>query len=204
VNEPRIGEKPDAQKFRVVWDGDSETDCVEICRELQLAEIQYRVSQQPVSRSSRMRVIWKFEVTVLDSDYRLAKEALGFGEDDNEAEEQDFAIGESVVSTGSSFLFGAVASGECDCGSLVAGRIGYIFDCGTLPDGESDSFPFKSHREWNKEVFCPARGRISGSRNIARNTGRRPTKVKWVVLKLSIIFLRKNRENSLSLLLRGA
>ena len=97
MNEPRIGEKRDAQKFRVVWDGDSETDCVEICRELQLAEIQYKVSQQPVSRPSRMRVIWKFEVTVLDSDYRLAKEALGFGEDDNETEEQDFAIAESVV-----------------------------------------------------------------------------------------------------------
>ncbi len=33
-----------SETFRVVWDGDSETDCVEACRELQLAAIEYRVS----------------------------------------------------------------------------------------------------------------------------------------------------------------
>jgi hypothetical protein len=86
-----------SETFRVVWDGDSETDCVEACRELQLAAIEYRVSQQPVSKSSRMGVIWKFEITVPDSQYKLAKGALGLGEDDKGTEEQDFAIEESVV-----------------------------------------------------------------------------------------------------------
>lgn len=42
-------------------------------------------------------MIWKFEVMVRDADYRLAKEALGLGEDDKGTEEQDFAIEESVV-----------------------------------------------------------------------------------------------------------
>jgi hypothetical protein len=87
-----------SETFRVVWNGDSETDCVEVCRELQLAAIQYEVSQQPVSRSGRMGVIWKFEVMVLDSDYELAKEALGLGEDGNETEEQEFEIEENVAS----------------------------------------------------------------------------------------------------------
>ena len=87
-----------SETFRVVWGGDSETDCVEACRELQLAAIEYRVSQQPVSRSSRMGVIWKFEVMVLGSDYELAKEALGLGEDGNEAKELEFEIEENVSS----------------------------------------------------------------------------------------------------------
>jgi|SRR5882757_2648063 len=85
-----------SETFRVVWGGDSETECVEACRELQLAAIEYRVSQQPVSRSSRMGVIWKFEVMVLGSDYELAKEALGLGEDGNETEEQEFEIEENT------------------------------------------------------------------------------------------------------------
>jgi hypothetical protein len=67
----------DEDHFRQVWDGDSETDCVEICRDLQKAGIEYRTDQQPVSRSSRMGVDWKFKVYVLASDYQTATRALG-------------------------------------------------------------------------------------------------------------------------------
>jgi hypothetical protein len=84
----------DMSGFRVIWDGDSETDCVEICRDLQRAGIVYRVTQQPVSRSIRMRVIWKFRVGVRDTDYDSAKRALGLDRED-EIEGQTFEIPES-------------------------------------------------------------------------------------------------------------
>ena|SRR5437868_4722547 len=81
------------EMFRVVWTGDSETDCVETCRELQLAGIGYKVSQQLLSRSSRMGVIWRFKVGVPDRDYGSAKQALGLSVHDGD-EEEDFEIEE--------------------------------------------------------------------------------------------------------------
>jgi len=63
--------------LRVVWTGDSETDCVEICRDLQSAGIEYRVSQTAVGRSGRMGVIWRFKIGVFGADYESAKEVLG-------------------------------------------------------------------------------------------------------------------------------
>jgi len=63
--------------LRVVWTGDSETDCVEICRDLQSANIEYRVSQTPVGLSGRMGVDWKFAIGVSSSDYKAARSALG-------------------------------------------------------------------------------------------------------------------------------
>jgi hypothetical protein len=67
-------------RFRQIWDGDSETDCVEVCRDLQKAGIEYRTTQHQVSRTSRMGVEWKFKVYVLNLDYQSAKRALGLGE----------------------------------------------------------------------------------------------------------------------------
>src|ERR1700676_1726201 len=67
----------DEDRFRQVWDGDSETDCVDICRNLQKTGIETRADQQPVSRSSRMGVDWKFKVYVWASDYQTARRALG-------------------------------------------------------------------------------------------------------------------------------
>jgi hypothetical protein len=85
------------ETFRIIWDGDSETDCVEICRELKRAGIVYRVAQEPVSRSIRMRVNWRFQVGVPDSDYESARAALGLSAaaDDN-VEDQAFEIPESI------------------------------------------------------------------------------------------------------------
>lgn len=65
------------EAFRIIWDGDSETDCVEVCGELKRAGIVYRVAQQPVSRSIRMGVNWRFQVVVLDCGYESARAAWG-------------------------------------------------------------------------------------------------------------------------------
>ena len=83
-------------RFRQVWYGDSETDCVEVCRDLQKAGIEYRTTQQPVSRTSRMGVEWKFTIYVLDSDYQSAKRALGFGEQ-TESDDSVFEIEEKTA-----------------------------------------------------------------------------------------------------------
>lgn len=85
------------ETFRIVWDGDSETDCVDVCRELKRAGIVYRVAQQRVSRSIGMRVDWRYQVGVLDCDYEPARAALGLGSatDDN-VEDQAFEIPESI------------------------------------------------------------------------------------------------------------
>lgn len=81
-------------RFRQVWDGDSETDCVDICRDLQKAGIEYRTDQQPVSRTSRMGVEWKVWVYVLASDYQTARRALGYVEE-TESDASVFEIEET-------------------------------------------------------------------------------------------------------------
>ena len=96
----------DEDRFRQVWDGDSETDCVEICRDLQKAGIEYRTDQQPVSRSSRMRVDWKFRVYVLASDYQTARRALGPVED-TERDDSVFEIEEKSGTGGELKDYGA-------------------------------------------------------------------------------------------------
>jgi hypothetical protein len=99
--------KPDKENgtdaFRVIWSGDSETDCVELCRDLQLAGVEYRVSQQPVGLASRMGVLWKFEIGVPRSKYELARQTLGLSIDD-ELEEIGLEPGESPVTTKGSDL----------------------------------------------------------------------------------------------------
>ena len=64
--------------FRVFWTGDSETDCVEVCRDLMSAGVEYRVNQQPAGLSGRMGVDWRFEIGVPRSQYDLAKQAAGW------------------------------------------------------------------------------------------------------------------------------
>jgi hypothetical protein len=84
----------DEGRFRQVWDGDSETDCVEICRDLQEAGIDYRTDQLPVSLSGRMGVEFHFKVYVLASDYEAARRALGL--DQTEVDDSVFEIKEKA------------------------------------------------------------------------------------------------------------
>lgn len=85
--------------LRVVWTGDSETDCVEICRDLQLAGIEYRVSQTPVGLSGRMGVSWKFAIGVSSSDYEAAKSALGLDVQVNRSTDENFELRETATTT---------------------------------------------------------------------------------------------------------
>jgi hypothetical protein len=89
------------ENFRVIWDGDSQPDCMEICRDLRRAGIAYKVAQQPVSRSIRMRVNWRFQVGVQDSDYEAARKVLGLSAVDDIVEDQTFEIPESPSSASS-------------------------------------------------------------------------------------------------------
>ncbi len=85
--------------LRVVWTGDSETDCVEICRDLQLADIEYRVSQTPVGLSGRMGVSWKFAIGVSSSNYEAAKSALGMDEQVDDSTGEDLELSDTAATT---------------------------------------------------------------------------------------------------------
>ena len=79
--------------FRIFWTGNSETDCVEICRDLMSAEVEYRVSQDPVGLSGRMGVDWRFEIRVPRSQFDLAKQAAGWAVE-KEPGDQGFELNE--------------------------------------------------------------------------------------------------------------
>src|SRR5258708_38890741 len=79
--------------FRLFWTGDDETDCVEICRDLTSAGVEYRVSQEPVGLSGRMGVTWRFETGVPRSQFELAKQAAGWAVE-KEPDDQGFELNE--------------------------------------------------------------------------------------------------------------
>jgi hypothetical protein len=85
--------------LRVVWTGDSETDCVEICRDLQLSGIEYRVSQTSVGLSGRMGVRWKFAIGVTSLDYEAAKKALGLDVQTNGSADENYELRDTAATT---------------------------------------------------------------------------------------------------------
>ena len=157
----------DEDHFRQVWDGDSETDCVEICRDLQKAGIEYRTDQQPVSRSSRMRVNWKFKVYVLASDCQTARRALGPVEE-TESDDSVFEIEEKTGTGGdlnqeyrarSQAYLNEWDSKRATVASWKARpRDEGILDRRTFAERESYSLSCRASKERSAQVLC-ARGR---------------------------------------------
>jgi hypothetical protein len=90
--------------LRVVWTGDSETDCVEICHDLQLASIEYRVSQTSVGLSGRMGVRWKFAIGVSSLDYEAARKALGLGVQPNGPIDENLELRDTAATTSDAHL----------------------------------------------------------------------------------------------------
>ncbi len=85
--------------LRVVWTGDDEIDCVETCRDLQMAGIEYRVAQTPVGLSGRMGVSWKFAIGVSSVDYEAAKRALGLDAQDDDSSDENFELRDAAATT---------------------------------------------------------------------------------------------------------
>lgn len=54
----------DREQLQTVWSGDSESDCVQFCKELQDAGIWYEVSQIPLGPGLNMSARWCFEIKV--------------------------------------------------------------------------------------------------------------------------------------------
>ena len=93
--------------FRIVWEGDSESDCVDVCRELKDAGIEYKVSQFPTSRYIKMEVNWRYEIGVPTSYYQRAKGVLGInarstgkGDQEDEAALELPAANDSTINQG--------------------------------------------------------------------------------------------------------
>jgi hypothetical protein len=91
---------PDARRGdmgaqRVVWKGEDEWQCVALCRELQSAEIPYKVSQTEKYRDARMGSHWDYEIAVPPAEYEKAKNLLGIGDepekDEGQADQTDDA-----------------------------------------------------------------------------------------------------------------
>jgi hypothetical protein len=82
--------------FRVFWTGDSETDCVEVCRDLQSAGIEYRVLQKPTGLSGRMGVTFEFEIGIPRSQFALAKQAAGWAVE-KEPDDQELELSEGAL-----------------------------------------------------------------------------------------------------------
>lgn len=64
------------ESLRIIWKGHDESECVSLCRDLMKKDIPYKVAQITEERL-QMRVIWRYEIGVLDADYERAKELLG-------------------------------------------------------------------------------------------------------------------------------
>jgi hypothetical protein len=95
------------QPLQVIWHGDSESECVALCKDLQKVGLYYRVAQEVKSRSIRMRVDWSYRIGVLASDSQRAIETLGLqdesarkmeqqseSEEDEEEDHSEFALPE--------------------------------------------------------------------------------------------------------------
>jgi hypothetical protein len=76
--------------LRVIWKGHDESECVSLCRDLMKKDIPYKVAQIREERV-QMRVVWRYEIGVLDADYEQAKELLAiegaFGDGGESAEQ---------------------------------------------------------------------------------------------------------------------
>jgi len=71
----------DGEDVRIVWEGDSESDCVDVCRELLEGGIVYRVNQSAAGRDLKMHVDFKYQIAVRSMEYENARKALGYSED---------------------------------------------------------------------------------------------------------------------------
>jgi hypothetical protein len=61
---------------RIIWIGDSESDCVALCQLLKKSDIPYDVAQQVKEERGRMEVAWRYELGVSAADEERAKDLL--------------------------------------------------------------------------------------------------------------------------------
>jgi hypothetical protein len=78
---PELDVLRDGEALRVIWKGDSESECLGVCEELQKASIAYRVAQIPESLDLRMAVKRNYEVGVRSLDYEKARNVVPEHED---------------------------------------------------------------------------------------------------------------------------
>jgi hypothetical protein len=84
--EPKLYVLGDGEALRVIWKGDSESECLSVCEGLQKASIAYNVVQIPEYLDLRMAVKRKYEVGVRSGDYEKAREIVS---EDEEWEDQN-------------------------------------------------------------------------------------------------------------------
>jgi hypothetical protein len=94
---PPLGSRPEAFEpegpqdgaaLGTIWEGDSESECVGLCKELKNAGIWYRVAQIPGPRGLKMSIHWRYEIAVPSSDYERATKLLNIEDEATGGEDQ--------------------------------------------------------------------------------------------------------------------
>jgi len=87
--------------MRVLWEGESASECADVCRELLEGGIGYRVNQSAAGHGPNMHVDFKYQIVVRSTDYENARNALGYSEEKDRTmwteEEVDSGIAELVA-----------------------------------------------------------------------------------------------------------
>jgi hypothetical protein len=65
---------------RIIWEGDDESDCLEVCRQLKDADLYYRVDRFEKYRTTGMTVYWDYKISIPASSYEKARNVLGIDE----------------------------------------------------------------------------------------------------------------------------
>jgi hypothetical protein len=78
----------EGEMLRILWQGDSLRDCVELCQDLKEAGIYFRVNQKSTGLAPGMNVAMNYQIGVHSSEYDRAKELWGI-EDKPAAEAKD-------------------------------------------------------------------------------------------------------------------
>ena len=74
----------EGEPLRVIWEGDDQQECVEVCGELQSQEIPYKLNESIAGRYLKMHVDRSYRVGVRAADYEKARKALGYISDEEE------------------------------------------------------------------------------------------------------------------------
>jgi hypothetical protein len=65
------------EELRMLYQTSNQAECVAVCRELQSANIFYRVAQEVLSRGAGTKISWRYGIGVRRSEFDRAKDLLG-------------------------------------------------------------------------------------------------------------------------------
>lgn len=87
---------PSGEALTLLWECDSQAECVGVCKDLRSADIRYHVDEIPYQKTARMGVEWHYRILISANDLNRAKEVLSIDAPQNTIPSPD-ADDEEVV-----------------------------------------------------------------------------------------------------------